>query len=415
MHHFESMPSLHIPPPASAKDSFPTSPPASPLSYTSTPSLPEKSSRHRHRRSLAISQHLTFPPPIPIDQNPAMITPPLSSPALSFPKTSSLESLRSGNTLLDDSDLPKIPYLEGESLRAVRSLDVIPSKDRMEDVTTPQVGSDGQTDVASTVKLRKVAFNDAIIYYPPRPLSSRQTSFSSQISQHSSRESTATASPPGLSHRRSLSSLLLPSPAFLPSSSSQRHTRERKSWTGLITSPFTAARRRRSPNRYRPPTPPLGYVEDRTVNAFPFPPTPIIDLDAALGPFQTPSTPLSSSTSTKFWSLTSHIGTHRRTESAPEIRGLGLESAFEAEKTFCSRGLKRKMSVIDEEDKPSRSEKMDIDSELDRIILQEGEEMGEMGELVVDREVRNNLDIGGGKLSKRRSWRKSLREWWRKV
>ena len=93
---------------------------------------------------------------------------------------------------------------------------------------------------------------------------------------------------------------------------------------------------------------------------------------------------------------------------------MGLETSFVTEKTSIMRGLKRKMSVIDEEEKPSRFEKMDIDSELDRIILQEGEEMGEMGELVVDQEVRSNLDIGG-KLPKSRSWRKSLKEWWRKV
>jgi hypothetical protein len=68
------------------------------------------------------------------------------------------------------------------------------------------------------------------------------------------------------------------------------------------------------------------------------------------------------------------------------------------------------MSVIDEEDRQTRTEEMEIDTELNRIILQEGEEMGEMGDLVVDSSLRD-----GGKLSKRRSWRKSLREWWKKV
>src|SRR6202011_3809807 len=96
MHHFESMPSLHIP----ANDPFPTSPPASPLSFTSIPSMPGKQSRHTHRRSLAISSALTFPQATASDHNPAMITPPLSSPSLSFPKTASMESLRSGNTML---------------------------------------------------------------------------------------------------------------------------------------------------------------------------------------------------------------------------------------------------------------------------------------------------------------------------
>ena len=55
------------------------------------------------------------------------------------------------------------------------------------------------------------------------------------------------------------------------------------------------------------------------------PPTPIIDLDAALGPFQTPGSPLSPANSSKLWSLTSHVGTHRRSESAPEIRALGFD------------------------------------------------------------------------------------------
>jgi hypothetical protein len=82
------------------------------------------------------------------------------------------------------------------------------------------------------------------------------------------------------------------------------------------------------------------------------------------------------------------------------------------------RGLKRKMSVIDEEEKPFRmGERIDIDDELDRLMMVEGEEMGEMGQLVVDPELRGGIDLElvGNKLSKRTSWRKSLREWWRKV
>jgi hypothetical protein len=315
-----------------------------------------------------------------------------------------------------DSDFPPTPTVDGDSLRAVASIDPLPPTAEF-DATT--LLSDSEKDMMVDVhdmsaevgqgaaKLRKVAFNDAIIYYPPRPLSSRQPSFSSQISQHSSRETTPSLPSPTLSHRRSLSSLLLPSPSFLPSNTSpHRHTRDRKSWAGLIASPFTSARRRRSPNRYRPPTPPLGHDDDR--DDIWQPPTPIIDLDAALGPFQTPGPPTSPS-SAKFWSLTSHIGSHRRSESAPEIRGLGLDTSPLPSEPICSRGLKRKMSVIDEEDRQTRSEEMEIDTELHRIILQEGEQMGEMGDLVVDPSLRD------GKLNKRRSWRKSLREWWKKV
>ena len=440
MHHFESMPSLHI---SSVNDSFPTSPPASPLSFTSTPSITGKRSRHTHRRSLAISSHLTFPAPTALDQNPALITPPLSSPALSFPKTASLESLRSGNTMLDyDSDLPRTPTIDRESLRAVPSMEPLPPPPPRSEPTGDIILPDAEPDIPRPtcevspevdlpVKLRKVAFNDAIIYYPPRPAPSRQASFSSQISQPSSRETTPSSSMPSpqLSHRRSLSSFLLPSPSFLPSSSSSsnvhRHSRDRKSWAGLITSPFS---RRRSPNRYRPPTPPLGHDpldddDDDRIDSWQ-PPTPIIDLDAALGPFQTPGSPMSSSHSAKFWSLTSHVGTHRRSESAPEIRGLGFDSSFpspvddtQPDSRPSSRGLKRKMSVIDEEDRQfstMRSEEMEIDSELTRIMLQEGAEMGEMGDLVV---VDNNSSSSGDSIlsSKRRSWRKSLREWWKKV
>lgn len=418
MHHFESMPSLHLP---STHDSFPSSPPASPLSFTSTtPSLAGKRRGHTHRRSLAISSHLTFPTPSTFDQNPAMITPPLSSPALSFPHTASLESLRSGTMLDYDSDLPRTPTVDGDSLRAIPSLEVLPPTTEMKE---EDLLSDTETDVqmeeretspsiGHASKLRKVAFNDAIIYYPPRPASSRQCSFSSQISQPS-RDATPAGSSPQLSHRRSLSSLLLPSPSFLPSNTSpHRHTRDRKSWTGLITSPFTAARRRRSPNRYRPPTPPLGYDDDR-IEVWPQPPVPIIDLDAALGPFQTPGSPLSPTHSAKFWSVTSHVGTsHRRSESAPEIRGLGLDTPLTNE-TSEFRGLKRKMSVIDEEDRAFRMDEMDVDDDLHEIMIQEGAEMGEMGDLVVDTRLReNNME---NKLSKRQSWRKSLREWWRKV
>jgi len=42
-------------------------------------------------------------------------------------------------------------------------------------------------------------------------------------------------------------------------------------------------------------------------------------------------------------------------------------------------------------------------------MLEEGEEMGEMGDLVVDETAIDK------KVSKRRSWRKSLREWWKRV
>jgi hypothetical protein len=341
-----------------------------------------------------------------------------------------------------DSDMPRTPTIDCESLRAVPSTEPLPPPPPMSELTGDIILPDAEPDIPRPtcevspevdlpVKLRRVAFNDAIIYYPPRPATSRQASFSSQISQPSSRETTPSSSMPSpqLSHRRSLSSFLLPSPSFLPSSSSSsnvhRHSRDRKSWAGLITSPFS---RRRSPNRYRPPTPPLGHDplddddEDR-IDSWQ-PPIPIIDLDAALGPFQTPGSPMSSSHSAKFWSLTSHVGTHRRSESAPEIRGLGFDSSFpspvddtQPDSRPSSRGLKRKMSVIDEEDRQfstMRSEEMEIDSELTRIMLQEGAEVGEMGELVV---VDNNSSSSGDSIlsSKRRSWRKSLREWWKKV
>jgi hypothetical protein len=194
----------------------------------------------------------------------------------------------------------------------------------------------------------------------------------------------------------------------------------------LIAGPFTSARRHRSPNQYRPPTPPLGHEsavddedEDDGLDSCQ-PPVPIIDLDAALGPFQTPESPLSSNHSAKFWALTSHVGTHRRSESAPEIRGFGLSTTpthynnnndiNNDESRPPSRGLKRKMSVIDEDDRQSRPEDMEIDNELREMMLQEGAEMGEMGDLVIDPILHNTE-----KLSKRRSWRTSLREWLRKV
>ena len=329
-----------------------------------------------------------------------------------------------------DSDVLETPILDDESVRDGASIDTkSPYPEQNDDLVLPDVETvtdetpelESAETLALPVKLRKVAFNDAIVYYPPRPLSSRQASFSSQISQHSSRESTPlSAQAPVLSHRRSLSSFLLPSPTFRPSHSTspQRHTRDRKSWAGLITSPFT---RRRSPNRYRPPTPPLGrdlptFIDhDYRSSESWTPPTPIIDLDAALGPFQTPGSPLPSNHSSKFWSVTSHVGTHRRSESAPEIRGLGLDASPFNNDFLVSRGLKRKMSVIDEDDTPEveiqmeEDEEMDIDHELHRIMLEEGEEMGEMGDLVVDETAIDK------KVSKRRSWRKSLREWWKRV
>jgi hypothetical protein len=57
---------------------------------------------------------------------------------------------------------------------------------------------------------------------------------------------------------------------------------------------------------------------------------------------------------------------------------------------------------------------MDVDEDLHEIMIQEGAEMGEMGDLVVDTSLRDNNNMAN-KLSKRQSWRKSLREWWRKV
>jgi len=444
MHHFESMPSLHL---TSPDDLFPSSPPASPLSFTSTPSIPWKRSNrgHTHRRSLAISSNIMSPPPTALDQNPALITPPLSSPALSFPKTASLESLRSGNIMLDyDSDLPRTSNIDENSLRLQPSIDPLP--DQMEltdDKSTPNVDGDVpmSTDVSTQAcdvcsdaempsKMRKVTFNNSITYYPPRPQSSRQASFSSQMSQHSSRETTPSVSSPRIAHRRSLSSFLLPSPAFRPlSSQSRRHSCERRSWTGLITSPFTAARRLRSPNRYRPPTPPIGHDADDEDEEDEMwqPSIPIIDLDAALGPFQTPSSPTSSIQSGKFWALTSQVGTHRRSESAPEIRGPGFNSCSASETTLIddltpsSRGLKRKMSVIDEEDRlgcppeDGDDEEMDVDDALQEMISREGEEVGEMGDLVISSTASLAIADDNTKLSKRRSWRKSLKEWWKKV
>jgi hypothetical protein len=338
-----------------------------------------------------------------------------------------------------DSDLSQTPTVDEVSIRAVRSLDALPPRIEGDgDIILPDAELEAQAetcealpDVEVPSKLRKVAFNDAIIYYPPRPQSSRQTSFSLQISQPSSRETTPSISSPTLSHRRSISWFLLTSPSSLPSSSttsSRQHIRERKSWAGLITSPFISARRRRLPNRYRSPTPPLGHNplendddDDDDDRSDPWqPPAPIIDLDVALSPFETPGSTLSTSQSAKFWSLTSHVGTHRRSESAPEITGLGFDAPFSpttytpnpSDSTPSSRGLKRKMSVIDEEDRQFRTDEMEIDSELHRIILQEGAEMGEMGDLVVDS---SSPGSDSDKLSKRRSWRKSLKDWWKKV
>jgi len=90
-------------------------------------------------------------------------------------------------------------------------------------------------------------------------------------------------------------------------------------------------------------------------------------------------------------------------------------SSVISDEDLTARGLKRKMSVIDEEDRQSKPEDGEIDSELHRIILQEGAEMGEMGDLVVDPAFQNTNTTTGGKLQKRRSWRRSLREWWKKV
>jgi hypothetical protein len=371
---------------------------------------------------------LTFPTPTALDQNPALITPPLSSPAFSIPKSASLESLRSGNTMEYDSDRPPTPTVDGDSLYTVPSIDPLPpTAKEIDDIILPDAEPEihpntceAHADAAPIAKLRKVAFNDSIIYYPPRPQSSRQPSFSSQISVISSGETTLSIPSPILAHRNSLSSFLLPSSSISPSA--HRHTRERKSWAGLITYPFTSAvRRNYSRNRYRPPTPPLGHgtldnSDDEDGDELdPWQgPIPIIDLDAALKPFQTPGFPHSPNHPTKFWSLTSHVGTHRRSGSAPEIHGLDFNSSFSTsnitDSTPSSRGLKRKMSVIDEEDRQFRSDEMEIDSELHRIMLLEGAQMGEMGDLV------KSLNGSGDDIcSKRRDWRKSLKEWWKKV
>ena len=71
------------------------------------------------------------------------------------------------------------------------------------------------------------------------------------------------------------------------------------------------------------------------------------------------------------------------------------------------------MLVVDEEEREFRQDDMEIDNELLRIMLQEGAEMGEMGDLVVDSS--SSSLFSGEKLSKRRGWKKSLKCWWRKV
>lgn len=82
-----------------------------------------------------------------------------------------------------------------------------------------------------------------------------------------------------------------------------------------------------------------------------------------------------------------------------------------------ARGLKRKMSVIDEEDRvgfhqpeEDDDEDMDVDG-LQEMISREEREMGEMGDLVIN----ESTYAGDSKLSKRPSWRKSLKDWWKKV
>ena len=52
---------------------------------------------------------------------------------------------------------------------------------------------------------------------------------------------------------------------------------------------------------------------------------------------------------------------------------------------------------------------MEIDNELHQIMLEEGAKMGEMGDLVVDSASFDD------QFTKRRSWRKCLKQWWRKV
>jgi hypothetical protein len=82
-----------------------------------------------------------------------------------------------------------------------------------------------------------------------------------------------------------------------------------------------------------------------------------------------------------------------------------------------ARGLKRKMSVIDEEDRvgfqpeEEEEEEMDIDDVLLEMISREERERGEMGDLVINESTYD----GVSKLSKRPSWRKSLKDWWKKV
>jgi hypothetical protein len=74
------------------------------------------------------------------------------------------------------------------------------------------------------------------------------------------------------------------------------------------------------------------------------------------------------------------------------------------------------MSVIDEEDRvgfqpeEDDDEDMDVD-DLQEMISREEREMGEMGDLVIN----ESTCAGDSKLSKQPSWRKSLKDWWKKV
>jgi len=77
--------------------------------------------------------------------------------------------------------------------------------------------------------------------------------------------------------------------------------------------------------------------------------------------------------------------------------------------------------VIDEEDRlgcppeDGDDEEMDVDDALQEMISREGEEVGEMGDLVISSTASLAIADDNTKLSKRRSWRKSLKEWWKKV
>ena len=301
-----------------------------------------KPSRHAHRRSQAISQSVSLPyAPVP---DFSMPSPPLTSPSLSLSHTASSESLR--NDVLDPrvvslsaltssvpTSIPSSPRDPAKRVSFNESIVYYPAMQSQmqevsqEDIQLPDVPIDMPDVPVETVP---AAMEDTII--PSSSSSSPRHSRSQSWSLPSFRRPLRSPSP---TDKTTATTITTTTTEPVSAATKQAH---RRSWSSILISPFKRSTTIVRANKtYRPPTPPLGsklQLQQQPplmkIPKFMRPAEPVIDLDAALGTVSPSSSSTPKTTGVSSVAMLNkkldnlNLKLHRRSESAPEIRGLGL-------------------------------------------------------------------------------------------